>query len=74
LAITFYNLDTTNFLLERQYRLEISKTHFKNQVPLALANILILELISEFYVVGCIELLINNGNGFYGAVFLVLPY
>jgi hypothetical protein len=48
---------------------KVKKRHFKNQVPLALANILILELISEFYVVGCIELLINNGNGFYGAVF-----
>ena len=49
-----------------------SKTPLKNQVPLALANILILELISGILcVVGCIELLINNGRifGFYGAVF-----
>ncbi|MEC5165246.1 putative membrane protein YphA (DoxX/SURF4 family) [Flavobacterium sp. PL11] len=48
------------------------KTPLKNQVPLALANILILELISGILcVVGCIELLINNGRifGFYGAVF-----
>jgi hypothetical protein len=37
----------TQTLLERQYRLV--KGHFKNQ-PLALANILILELILEFYV------------------------
>ena len=49
-----------------------SKTPLKNQVPLALANILILELISGILcVVGCIELLVNNGRvfGFYGAVF-----
>ena len=49
-----------------------SKTPLKNQVPLALANILVLELISGILcVVGCIELLINNGRifGFYGAVF-----
>lgn len=49
-----------------------SKTPLKNQVPLALANILVLELISGILcVVGCIELLMNNGRifGFYGAVF-----
>jgi len=49
-----------------------AKTPLKNQVPLALANILILELISGILcVVGCIELLVNNGRvfGFYGAVF-----
>lgn len=49
-----------------------ANTPLKNQVPLALANILILELISGILcVVGCIELLINNGRvfGFYGAVF-----
>jgi uncharacterized membrane protein YphA (DoxX/SURF4 family) len=49
-----------------------AKTPLKNQVPLALLNILILELISGILcVVGCIELLINNGRifGFYGAVF-----
>ena len=49
-----------------------AKTQLKNQVPLALLNILILELISGILcVVGCIELLINNGRifGFYGAVF-----
>ena len=49
-----------------------SKTPLKSQVPLALANILVLELISGILcVVGCIELLINNGRifGFYGAVF-----
>ncbi len=49
-----------------------SKTPLKNSVPLALANILVLELISGILcVVGCIELLVNNGRifGFYGAVF-----
>ncbi len=49
-----------------------SKTPLKNQVPLALANILVLELISGVLcIVGCIELLVNKGKvfGFYGAVF-----
>lgn len=49
-----------------------SKTPLKNSVPLALLNILILELISGILcVVGCVELLVNNGRifGFYGAVF-----
>ena len=49
-----------------------AKTHLKNHVPLALLNILVLELIAGILcVVGCIELLINNGRlfGFYGAVF-----
>lgn len=49
-----------------------AKTPLKNQVPLALLNILILELISGILcVVGCIELYISNGRlfGFYGAVF-----
>jgi hypothetical protein len=43
----------------------------QNQVPLALLNILVLELITEILsVVGCIELFINNGRvfGYYGAV------
>ena len=47
-------------------------TPLKNQVPLALLNILVLELITGILcVVGCIELFINNGRifGFYGAVF-----
>ncbi len=49
-----------------------SKTPLRNNVPLALANILVLELISGILcIVGCIELLVNNGRifGFYGAVF-----
>ncbi|RTZ09185.1 DoxX family membrane protein [Flavobacterium sp. GSP6] len=48
------------------------KTPLKNHVPLALLNILILELISGILcVVGCVELFVNNGRifGFYGAVF-----
>ncbi|MFQ3173639.1 MAG: putative membrane protein YphA (DoxX/SURF4 family) [Flavobacterium sp.] len=47
-------------------------TQLRNLVPLALLNILVLELISGILcIVGCIELLINNGRlfGFYGAVF-----
>jgi uncharacterized membrane protein YphA (DoxX/SURF4 family) len=49
-----------------------AKTPLKNHVPLALLNILLLELISGILcVVGCIELFVNNGRifGFYGAVF-----
>jgi len=49
-----------------------AKTPLRNQVPLALANVLVLELISGILcIVGCIELLVNNGRefGFYGAVF-----
>ena len=49
-----------------------AKTQLKNLVPLALAHILVLELISGILcIVGGIELLINNGRtfGLYGAVF-----
>jgi uncharacterized membrane protein YphA (DoxX/SURF4 family) len=49
-----------------------SKTHLRNHVPLALANVLVLELISGILcIVGCIELIVNNGRvfGFYGALF-----
>ena len=49
-----------------------AKTPLRNLVPLALLNILILELIAgTLCVVGCIELFVNNGRifGFYGAVF-----
>lgn len=49
-----------------------ANTPLKNQVPLALLNILVLELITGILsVVGCIELFINNGRvfGYYGAVF-----
>ena len=63
----FYWKDNTDWL-----KGHFEKTPLKNHVPLALATILILELISGILcVVGCIELLINNGRvfGFYGAVF-----
>jgi uncharacterized membrane protein YphA (DoxX/SURF4 family) len=49
-----------------------AKTPLKNVVPLALLNILVLELISGILcIVGCIELLVNNGRmfGLYGAIF-----
>jgi len=49
-----------------------AKTQLKNLVPLALAHILVLELISGILcVVGGIELLVSNGRtfGLYGAVF-----
>jgi uncharacterized membrane protein YphA (DoxX/SURF4 family) len=48
------------------------KTPLKNMVPFALFHVLVMELISSVLcVVGCVELLINNGRtfGFYGAVF-----
>jgi uncharacterized membrane protein YphA (DoxX/SURF4 family) len=47
-------------------------TPLKNQVPLALLNVLILELISGILcVVGTIELAVNSGRiyGLYGAIF-----
>lgn len=49
-----------------------SKTTLKNQVPLALAHVLILELISGILcIVGSIELYLTNGKlyGYYGALF-----
>jgi uncharacterized membrane protein YphA (DoxX/SURF4 family) len=49
-----------------------AKTQLKNLVPLALAHILVLELISGILcVVGVIELLVSNGRtfGLYGAIF-----
>ena len=49
-----------------------SKTILKNNVPLALFIILILELITGVLtLVGCVELFVNNGRtfGFYGAFF-----
>lgn len=48
------------------------KTPLKNAVPFALFHVLVMELISSVLsVVGCVELLVNNGRtfGFYGAVF-----
>jgi uncharacterized membrane protein YphA (DoxX/SURF4 family) len=49
-----------------------AKTRLKNHVPLALFHVLILELISGILcIVGCIQLLINNGRtfGLYGGIF-----
>ncbi len=49
-----------------------AKTRLKNQVPLALFHILILELISGVLcIVGSIQLLVNNGRifGLYGGIF-----
>jgi uncharacterized membrane protein YphA (DoxX/SURF4 family) len=49
-----------------------SKTILKDAVPLALFNILVLELIAGILcVVGGIELLVNDGRvyGFYGGIF-----
>jgi hypothetical protein len=48
------------------------KTRLKNHVPLALFHILVLELISGILaVVGCIQLIINNGRtfGLYAGIF-----
>jgi uncharacterized membrane protein YphA (DoxX/SURF4 family) len=63
----FYWKDNVSWLKEH-----FAKTQLKNQVPLALFNILILELISGILcVVGGIQLYLNSGRefGFYGAVF-----
>jgi uncharacterized membrane protein YphA (DoxX/SURF4 family) len=49
-----------------------AKTPLKNQVPLALANILVLELIAGILcIVGSIELYTTHGKlyGYYGALF-----
>ncbi|TWI01132.1 hypothetical protein IQ05_00699 [Flavobacterium tiangeerense] len=76
LAITFLQ-SSYDKLFYWKDNVEWLKGHFantplKNQVPLALLNILVLELITGILsVVGCIELFINNGRvfGYYGAVF-----
>lgn len=63
----FYWKDNITWLKEH-----FAKTILKNQVPLALLHLLILELISGILcVVGAIQLLLNSGRefGFYGAVF-----
>ncbi|MDQ6469917.1 DoxX family protein [Flavobacterium sp. LHD-80] len=63
----FYWNDNVTWLKEH-----FSKTRLKNQVPLALLHLLILELISGILsVVGAIQLLLNSGRefGFYGAIF-----
>jgi len=63
----FYWKDNVSWLKEH-----FAKTILKNQVPLALLHLLILELISGILcVVGAIQLLLNSGRefGFYGAIF-----
>ena len=63
----FYWKDNVTWLKEH-----FSKTPLKNQVPLALLHLLILELISGILcVAGAIQLLTHNGReyGFYGAIF-----
>ena len=63
----FYWKDNVSWLKEH-----FAKTILKNQVPLALLHLLILELISGILcIVGAIQLLLNSGRefGFYGAVF-----
>lgn len=63
----FYWKDNVSWLKEH-----FAKTILKNQVPLALLHLLVLELISGILcVVGAIQLLLNSGRefGFYGAVF-----
>ncbi|MDD2820153.1 MAG: DoxX family membrane protein [Flavobacterium sp.] len=63
----FYWKDNVAWLKEH-----FAKTQLKNHVPLALLNVLILELISGILcVVGAIELVVNSGRlfGFYGAIF-----
>ena len=63
----FYWKDNLDWLKEH-----FAKTQLKNLVPLALINILILELISGVLcVVGAIELFVSNGRtfGLYGAIF-----
>lgn len=63
----FYWEDNVNWLKEH-----FAKTKLKNHVKLALANLVVMELISTVLCfVGCIELLVNNGRifGYYGALF-----
>ncbi len=48
------------------------KTKLKNLIPIALFHVLVLELISGILcIVGCIQLIINNGRtfGLYGGIF-----
>ncbi|OXA94717.1 DoxX family protein [Flavobacterium hercynium] len=63
----FYWQDNVTWLKEH-----FAKTKLKNQVPLALFHLLVLELISGiFCVVGIIQLVTKSGRefGFYGAIF-----
>jgi drug/metabolite transporter superfamily protein YnfA len=63
----FYWKDNLDWLKEH-----FSATPLRNQVPLALLNVLLLELLSGVLcVVGAIELAVNSGRiyGLYGAIF-----
>ena len=63
----FHWKDNINWLKEH-----FAETPLRNQVPLALVNVLILELISGILcVVGAIEIAVNSGRiyGLYGAIF-----
>lgn len=63
----FYWKDNLDWLKEH-----FSATPLRNQVPLALLNVLLLELLSGILcVVGAIELAVNSGRvyGLYGAIF-----
>ena len=76
LAVTFVQ-SAYDKVFEWKGNVEWLKGHFektilKNNVPLALFTILILELITGvFTLVGCVELMVNGGKtfGFYGGVF-----
>jgi len=76
LAVTFVQ-SAYDKVFAWQANIDWLKGHFaqtilKNNVPLALFIILILELITGVLtLVGCVELFVNNGRtfGFYGAVF-----
>lgn len=76
LAVTFVQ-SAYDKVFDWQGNVEWLKGHFaqtilKNNVPLALFTILILELITGILtLVGCVELIVNGGKtfGFYGAVF-----
>lgn len=76
LAVTFVQ-SAYDKVFEWKGNVEWLKGHFaqtilKNNVPLALFTILVLELITGiFTLVGCVELMVNGGKtfGFYGAVF-----
>lgn len=79
LAITYLQ-SSQEKLFHWKENVEWLKEHFaetplRNQVPLALVNVLILELISGILcVVGAIELAVNSGRiyGLYGGIFSCL--
>jgi drug/metabolite transporter superfamily protein YnfA len=76
LAITFLQ-SSQDKIFNWKENIDWLKDHFKdtplrNQVPLALLNVLLLELISGILsIVGAIEIAVNSGRvyGLYGAIF-----